>query len=50
MKQALDKSYTYKLLQCAYTLTGIHLGYVINFNTVLLRDGTERLVNDFDSA
>ena len=131
MKQALDKSYTYKLLQCAYTvhsllgpgllesvyekalvyelqlqgfevkqqvpvkiryrdveldadlrldvivddcviielksvseilpvhkkqlltymrLTEIHLGYVINFNTALLRDGIERLVNDFDSA
>lgn len=31
-------------------LTGIHLGYIINFNTDLLRDGIERVVNNFNSA
>lgn len=44
MEVILDKDYTHKLTYMR--LTGVRLGYVINFNEYSLRDGIERVVNN----
>ena len=37
----------FKQLQTYLNLTGIHLGYLINFNVVSLKDNIHRMVNNY---
>ena len=41
------KNLFFKQLGTYLKLTGMHLGLLINFNEVMLRDGIKRIVNNF---
>lgn len=38
----------YKQVTTYLNLTGYHLGLLINFNTILIKDGIKRIVNDLE--